>query len=215
MLDMAPELNNPPTAFNLISPADEATITEADLTGGLIEFKWTASSDPDPDDAIGDYHFYGLKGAIVDYDTTITDTVLQTTPPENGTYQWFVTVTDSYGATTVSDTFTVTFDITPVSVEEGTGLPKEFAVHQNYPNPFNPNTIIRYDMPEAAHVTVSIYNLLGERVSTLLDGKIPAGYHQVVWNSTDEAGRPVSSGIYFYRVMTEKNVAIKRMVLLR
>ena len=207
--------NEPPTAFSLIAPADGATITDADLTaGGLFEVKWTASSDPEGG-VLSDYHFYALLGAVVDFDTVVTDTSNLFEPGPNGTYQWFVTVSDDVGAITSSDTFTITFDLTIVAVEENDGLPTRFAVHQNYPNPFNPATVLRYDMPQAGHVTINIYNILGKNVRTLLDENVAAGYQKAVWNGLDNEGRPVSSGIYFYQVKADTKMATKRMVLLR
>lgn len=74
-------------------------------------------------------------------------------------------------------------------------IPKEFAMSPNYPNPFNPTTIINYQMPKDGHVTLTVYDALGRRVATLVDGFEDAGYHQVTLN-----GSGLSSGIYFYRI---------------
>jgi hypothetical protein len=81
----------------------------------------------------------------------------------------------------------------------GSALPTEYALLQNYPNPFNPTTNIRFALPTASRVTVEIYNLLGQRVSTLLDEALAAGYHSVEWNGTGSTGRVVGSGVYFVR----------------
>ncbi len=79
-------------------------------------------------------------------------------------------------------------------------LPKEFALHQNYPNPFNPATTIRYDLPKPAQVTLTIYNILGQKVRTLVNDYETAGYKSVVWDGINEAGHPVGSGLYIYRI---------------
>ncbi|MDD3807239.1 MAG: YCF48-related protein [Candidatus Marinimicrobia bacterium] len=102
----------------------------------------------------------------------------------------------------------------PVSIVDG--LPKTFAVHPNYPNPFNPETTIRFDLPERMNVTIHVYNILGERVITLVNNaQMPAGYHHVTWNGTNQAGLPVASGIYLYHVEAGKYQSTQRMVFLK
>ncbi len=95
-------------------------------------------------------------------------------------------------------------------------IPHNFALHQNYPNPFNPSTQISFDVPEGAGVvTLSIYNLLGQNVSTLTNGNINPGQYTFEWNATDFKGQPVASGIYFYELKSENYTARKKMLLLR
>jgi len=79
-------------------------------------------------------------------------------------------------------------------------LPKQFALHQNFPNPFNPATTIRYDLPKPAQVTLTIYNILGQKVRTLVNAYETAGYKAIVWDGINEAGHPVGSGLYIYRI---------------
>jgi hypothetical protein len=86
-----------------------------------------------------------------------------------------------------------------ISGGAGSALPTEYALLQNYPNPFNPTTNIRFALPTASRVTVEIYNLLGQRVSTLMQDALPAGYHSIEWNGTGSAGQSVGSGVYFVR----------------
>jgi hypothetical protein len=88
-------------------------------------------------------------------------------------------------------------------------LPKEFALDQNYPNPFNPSTVIEYALPREARVTLEVYNLLGQRVQTLVDDVRAAGYHTVRFNATG-----LSSGIYFYRMRAGEDVTFLRKMLL-
>jgi hypothetical protein len=85
----------------------------------------------------------------------------------------------------------------------------------NYPNPFNPETEISFSLPERTQVSLIIYNILGERVKTLVNGEVDAGTHTVSWNGKDEAGKQVASGIYFYRLKTETFDQTKRMVLMK
>jgi hypothetical protein len=87
---------------------------------------------------------------------------------------------------------------------------ERFAIAQNYPNPFNAQTAINYDLPEASNVTINIYDILGRRVETLIQGKQPAGYHQIAWDATCQ-----SSGLYFYRIQAGDYSETKKMALLK
>ncbi len=82
-------------------------------------------------------------------------------------------------------------------------LPQVFALHQNLPNPFNPVTRIRYDLPELSQVRLEVFNILGRKVCTLVNGLESAGYKNAVWKGVDMNGRAVSSGIYIYRLTVE------------
>lgn len=113
----------------------------------------------------------------------------------------YVLTTDTGGPT--GETGRVDRIVSPsdVTAQEGPGeLPERMTLSQNYPNPFNPTTTIRFDVPQAGHVTLSVYDLLGRQVATLVDGVIAAGDHAVVWNARDDVGRSVASGSYIYRL---------------
>jgi|GEM_PF-699695 len=94
-------------------------------------------------------------------------------------------------------------------------LPENYALQQNYPNPFNPTTTISYRIPEREHVRLTIYNTLGEKVATLVNGTRSAGMNQVEWDARDKHGTAVPSGVYFYRLETDGYTQVRRMVLLR
>lgn len=79
-------------------------------------------------------------------------------------------------------------------------IPIEFALHQNYPNPFNPVTTIKYEVPKTGHVSLRIYNLLGQEVKCLIDEIAEAGYHKIEWNGFNNYGVQVANGVYFYRM---------------
>jgi hypothetical protein len=79
-------------------------------------------------------------------------------------------------------------------------LPARFALEQNYPNPFNPSTRISFSLPVLSNVTITVYDMLGQQVARLVNGSLPAGSHDVVWNGKDNTGRSVASGVYFYRL---------------
>ncbi|MCH8327280.1 MAG: T9SS type A sorting domain-containing protein [Candidatus Marinimicrobia bacterium] len=114
---------------------------------------------------------------------------------------------------------TVTFtnvDLAPLAIEPiGNSIPSEFALHGNYPNPFNPVTTFSFDLPEQTIVEVTIWNLLGQEIRTLHRGALPAGTHEVTFDGRDNSGASVPSGVYFYRLRTPKNVATKKMMLLK
>jgi hypothetical protein len=93
--------------------------------------------------------------------------------------------------------------------------PKVFQVWQNSPNPFNASTKITFYLPTRSRVTVSIYNILGKKVITLIDQNAQAGRHEVSWNGTDNRGKTVATGIYLYRISTGGNEITKKMLLLK
>ena len=99
------------------------------------------------------------------------------------------------------------------STARGTALPTDFALGQNYPNPFNPSTIIPYQLPTSAHVRLEVFNLLGQRLATLVDAEQAAGIHTAQWDATDAAGRAVGAGVYIYRLSSGGQTESRRMVL--
>jgi hypothetical protein len=90
------------------------------------------------------------------------------------------------------------------------GVPTKFVVYQNYPNPFNPSTKIKFGLPEDADVTIEVFNVVGEKVATLLSGNLKKGYHEV---NFDAAG--LQSGVYFYKVNAGKFSTVKKMLLIK
>jgi N-acetylneuraminic acid mutarotase len=102
------------------------------------------------------------------------------------------------------------YDPSVVSVEHETSIPEQFALLQNYPNPFNPATSITYDLPEVAHVTLEVWNAIGQRIALLTDGIQQPGHHEVTFDANGLAG-----GIYLYRLTAGRFVATKKMILLK
>ncbi|MBN1153337.1 S8 family serine peptidase [candidate division KSB1 bacterium] len=94
-------------------------------------------------------------------------------------------------------------------------IPIEYKLAQNYPNPFNPETDIQYDIPKQTFITMAIYNAMGQKIITLVSEEKRAGSHHVVWNGNDESGKPVPSGIYFYRLNTMDFNQTNKMLLIR
>jgi hypothetical protein len=111
----------------------------------------------------------------------------------------------------------VWLNTTPITSAEDseTKIPNSFQLLQNYPNPFNPSTVIAYKLPIAGNVKLSIYNLLGQKIKTLVDLFQNAGEHLIVWNGTDDNSNPVASGIYFYCFEPGSMNFLRKMILMR
>ncbi|MEZ5358251.1 MAG: fibronectin type III domain-containing protein [Candidatus Zixiibacteriota bacterium] len=99
--------------------------------------------------------------------------------------------------------------------DDNSGLPEDFELMQNYPNPFNPTTTIEYAVPEQSYVNLSVYNVLGQLVTTLVDDEKGAGVYTTVWDGRDDFGAAVSSGIYFYTIQTDSYRQSRKMVLMK
>ena len=102
-----------------------------------------------------------------------------------------------------------------VEIEFTSGLPTAYALHDNYPNPFNPMTTIKFDLPRSGHVKLSVYDIAGRLVKTLVDEVKPAAAHTEVWNGTDRTGRRVASGTYYYVLQTEGYNSTHKMMLVK
>ena len=133
------------------------------------------------------------------------------------TIEWTVDVTDGID--------TVTADNAPFSLNvDGSDalsslveklIPEVFALHQNYPNPFNPVTTLQYDLPEDALVNITIYDMMGRQVKTLINGSQTAGYKTIQWDATNNFGEPVSAGLYLYTIEAGEFRQTKKMILLK
>ncbi len=128
-----------------------------------------------------------------------------------GFHPWYMTYEDSRALVEfmMGDTPTGTDNDDP------TVLPTEFAVGQNYPNPFNAATTISFALPRSADVRLDIFNILGQKVRTLADQPMEPGMHRIEWDSKDERGYPVASGIYLYRLRAGEYSTTRKMVLIK
>ncbi len=115
------------------------------------------------------------------------------------------------------DDVSLTFDSTPAppAATSSSDLPAAFALRQNAPNPFNPVTTIRYELPVDSDVRIDVYNVAGRHVRTVVDGRVPAGYNESVWDGRDDAGNRVASGVYLYRMSAGDFESKKMMVMLK
>jgi hypothetical protein len=128
-----------------------------------------------------------------------------------GSWEYWITSVDSAGNESDASE--------PVSVvlasEQEAAIPTVYALEQNYPNPFNPSTQIRYALPEDAMVTISIYDMMGRKVRTLVSQSMSPGYHTTLWNATNDRDEPVSAGLYLYTIQAGGFRQTKKMVLLK
>jgi len=101
------------------------------------------------------------------------------------------------------------------TLEKKAIIPIAYTLHQNYPNPFNPITNLRYDLPERAQVTLTVFDLMGRQITQLVNTAQESGYKSVQWNATDMHGKPVSAGVYLYQIRVGEFVQTRKMVLLK
>ena len=99
--------------------------------------------------------------------------------------------------------------------QQGSILPIRFELNQNYPNPFNPVTTIEYSIPARSHISIEVYNIIGQKVNTLIDSEQSAGTYSITWNGVDASGQKVSSGVYMYRFQAGDHIETKKMLLLK
>ncbi len=111
--------------------------------------------------------------------------------------------------------FNSTGEDSSTGIGRNQALPQEFKLNQNYPNPFNPTTTIGYYLPAEGIVNVTVYDLLGRKVKTLVNTFLSAGEHSIEWNATNEDNNPIPSGVYFYLLASDDIRLQKKMILLR
>ena len=220
--------NFSPTEFSLSEPSNntQLTIDESSVNDGYITFSWDESSD-----ANGDSLYYLMRAASAEIGANGVDTnatsfdlsymdIIEDMLENNvtvATLEWTIHVTDGIDTVEADNApFSITIDGANAlrTYLEGL-LPDEFALHQNYPNPFNPVTTIRYDLAEDAMVNIIIHDMLGRQVKTLINRTQDAGYKSVIWNATNDYGKPVSAGIYLYQIQAGEYIQTKKMVLLK
>jgi hypothetical protein len=183
---------------------DELTY-KRELTGDLPEYiRFIVTSDEETNTNMYKVPYHHIE----DY--------MHTAGVELITGTWTIVANDGkYDVHAENGPFTLTIDASAVNVEELKVIPESFALHANYPNPFNPTTTILYDLPEAAMVHLVIYDVLGRQVRTLINQDLTAGYHKAVWDATDDLGRPLSGGLYIYRIQAGGFSKTMKMVLLK
>lgn len=166
---------------------------------------WTFTVQPGETRAI-ELSFDGLADVPADYDLILTDREgrtrqnLRTEP----VYR-FIASEDRHFELAVA----------PKTAGQTALLPTKYELYQNMPNPFNPQTLIKYDLPEAVNVRLEVFNILGQKVKTLVNGYETAGPKSVVWDGTDVSGNKAASGIYLYKITAGSYAAVRKMTFLK
>jgi hypothetical protein len=93
--------------------------------------------------------------------------------------------------------------------------PAGFQLMTNYPNPFNLETTIRFRLIRSGHVRLNVYNILGQKVRTLINTQLDVGHHAVSWDGRDDSGDIAASGVYFYRIETAQGIKSRKMILMK
>ena len=221
-------VNDAPSSFDLVETDAVITITESELSTGSLDLEWEGAEDVDGDSIT--YHFTATLtvGTYTEQmDSSLADTnfslmsyqelydklfAMESTTAE---LEWNVTADDAQISTPAGNgPLTLTIDVSSLSIDDEL-MPDVFALHQNYPNPFNPVTNIRFDVPENSMVTMVIYDLLGQKVKTLVNYEMNAGFHSIQWNGTNDHGKPLASGMYIYRINAGGFHAVKKLVFMK
>jgi len=202
------------------------------LSAESIVMRWTAPGD---DDYIGTATQYDVRYATFSIDdgnwATATQVMDEPVPDMAGsidsiqiddlasnTTYWFAmkTADEMINWSVLSNVTNYTTLISEdVAEEKESQLPEHLFLEQNYPNPFNPSTKISYELPKRMSVRLEIYNLLGQKIKTLVDVTRSAGTYSEIWNGTDSDGRQVVSGLYLYRLFAGDLSVSKKMLLLK
>jgi len=199
----------------LLSPPKGAIITSFP-----IHFDWNDVNGANPYNIQVDNNS-SFASPEADYQTStsfilIYDNVL----PQLGTYYWrirsrFYNAGDYYWGDWSHPWYFTIMEATDVGDNDSPGLPGDFKLEQNFPNPFNLSTTIEYYLPRASMVTLDIYDILGRNLKTIDDGAKKSGPQKTIWDGTDSEGKPVASGVYFYRLKAGEFISTKKMQLLK
>ena len=226
-------VDDAPSLFELKDPMDNALIKISDQTyNDTLVFKWEASTDPEGDTIT--YKFsarWGLsvldvpsvknatetKIAYADIYAVMDQSALTHWSDESEiTGEWGISAcAGMYCVPPSNGPFTMTINEKVLSLDGDRHLPTAFNLQQNYPNPFNPVTSINYQLASDAHVTLTVYDIMGQKIRTVVNEDQSAGFRAVVWDGRDNYNNPVSSGVYFYRLHAGNNIQTRKMILMR
>jgi hypothetical protein len=180
-----------------------------------VELNWTTSSEDMDHSGFNVYRATGNATDAAEFALISSELVISQNSSyafadanveDDEVYTYMLTAVDTYGNEVEAGRLNVTFSPVKSLV---------FALKANYPNPFNPSTTIAYNVPTTGHVSLKIYNAAGQLVKTLVDAKVDAGAHQIVWNGRNDRNIATASGVYFYVLEADNQSATRRMILLK
>jgi hypothetical protein len=222
---------DPPGAFAWTDPSSENDSIEVTSSNGGDNFSigWSSSVDPDGDavtyklaishpphgvPTVFTEHFSGtLRSFSFAEFIGLWPSSLQMINRLN--YKFDVYAYSGNDSTAITGTRQLFVERTGDLNTESIGIPNSFVLHPNYPNPFNPETQIRFEMPYAGNVDLSIYNLLGMKVKTLYSGQKSAGVFSFKWNGKNDNNQSVSGGVYIYKLQSGQQMQMRKMILLK
>ena len=222
-------LNVPPTSFEWKTTLSDTIIVNSNNGNTTHSLSWTPSLKIGAASSL-DYLVFGGVGVMPKKLLYVTkDTILNKTYEDLATELFSdipflprVTMKFTVSATDGIDTTKITGEDRILFIDRyeylstvSEGIPTVFALHENYPNPFNPSTTLRFDLPEVSDMTLTIYNMLGQKVRTFDYQNTSAGYHSVTWHGTNDYGDPVGAGVYLYQLRANQYVKTRKMVLLK
>ena len=220
-------VNDPPGPFMLLAPVSGFPIEiNSDNIDDSLWFTWESAPD--------------VEGDIIQYSLWVTPALAEVLAVELGSDTSFIcpyrdlaaaalatgergllgswTIRASDGDLSVDareGPFVLILDAATLAIQLQAALPKDFALEQNYPNPFNPATTIPFALPEAAAVSLAVYDLRGREIRRLVQDRLPAGYHRIIWDGCDATGRVLPSGIYLVIMKAPGIIRRMKALLLR
>jgi len=218
-------VNDAPSEFELISPTVLDTFQISTATDETIPFTWESSYDVDSDltykltvtlDYPGNVYTQDYQN-ITDSSTSISAYEYASFMTDLNLTLWnidYVVEVSDEEFTVISQAGEFVLNNTLLSTDSKI-IPEVFALHQNYPNPFNPVTSLRYDLPEDGLVNITIYDMMGRIVKTLVNSSQTAGYKSISWNAANDRNESVSAGLYLYTIQAGEFRQTKKMVLLK
>jgi len=226
-------VDDAPSLFELTDPINNAVLKITDQTyNDTLVFKWEASTDPEGDTIT--YKFSGRWGlsvlevpsvknatetkiAYADIYAVMDQSALSHWSDESEiTGEWGIgACAGMYCVPPVNGPFTMTIKENVLSLDGDKQLPAAFNLQQNYPNPFNPVTSINYQLASDAHVTLTIYDIMGQKIRTVVNEEQSAGFRAAIWDGKDNFNNSVSSGVYLYRLHAGNYIQTRKMILMR
>ena len=211
------EFPESPGSFSTVYPIDQSVHDQSE-----IEFIWNKPLDPDPIETLHYQVIYTtnyedwlslanyISSEIIEDDTSI---ILQL--QNDSRYYWGVKVTDSDGFSLFgNDSLPQELIIGSLKIND-ISTPSKFSLHQNYPNPFNPVTKIKYDIAKQGNVSLSIYDIKGRKIISLINKQQEAGTYSVLWNGKNDFGENLPGGLYIYRIESGGFLSTKKLIYIK